>query len=81
MSDVHMKENPGYSALHKWVVKWKEKPTECEMCGRGNCRLEWANVDHLYKRILNDYIALCVSCHFRFDQEFNNKEAKNQFSK
>lgn len=71
MSDVHTKSDAGYSAIHKWVRRWKGKPDTCENCGRTNCRIEWANKDHLYERILEDYIALCVPCHKRFDKENN----------
>ena len=79
MSDVHIKASAGYSALHKWVRKWKGKPTVCESCGRTDCRIEWANSDHKYRRVLDDYIALCVPCHFVFDRENNGKVPKNQF--
>lgn len=80
MSNVHTKENPGYSAVHKWVAKWKIKPDSCEGCGRTKCRIEWANIDHKYRRILDDYIPLCVRCHNKFDVEHNGKLPKNQFS-
>lgn len=80
MSKVHMKEKPGYSAIHKWVSKWKTKPANCEHCGRSECRIEWANIDHTYKRVLDDYIALCVRCHLKHDKENNNRISKNQFS-
>lgn len=80
MSKVHTKNEAGYSALHKWVTKWKVKPDACENCGKTNCRIEWANIDHKYRRVLDDYIPLCVSCHFHFDRENNNRLPKNQFS-
>lgn len=80
MSKAHMKDKPGYSAIHKWVSKWKVKPDSCQYCGRNECRIEWANIDHTYKRVLDDYIALCVRCHLAWDREHNNRESKNQFS-
>lgn len=63
----------GYGALHSWVSKWKGKPQECSNCGttkRG--RYHWANIDHKYRRVLDDYIRLCPSCHRNYDLK-NNK--------
>jgi len=63
-----------YSALHMWVKHWKGKPSYCEMCGRTDLRpqqYQWANIDHTYKRILDDYIRLCASCHQKYDVENN----------
>lgn len=79
MSDVHMKDNPRYSAIHKWVRKWKGKPACCENCGKDDCRLEWANIDHSYKRVLEDYIALCISCHKAYDKENNGRGGDKYF--
>lgn len=59
------KKNPCYSSIHQWVARNKVKPLFCENCGRqGNSReIEWSNNDHLYKRNLDDYKALCRPCH------------------
>lgn len=55
----------GYKGLHTWVRRHKGHPTNCSNCGReGNHRqICWANISGLYKRDLNDFIALCNSCH------------------
>jgi len=59
-----------YSAVHHWVIRWKGKPTVCEGCGKIETRnrfINWANIDHTYKRLLDDYIRLCVPCHKKYD--------------
>ncbi len=72
-----MGDNAGYGGIHDWVRRWKGTPNTCEHCGRsGLKRYEWANIDHQYNRILDDYIRLCVSCHQKFDYKFNNKRTK-----
>lgn len=61
-----MKDNPSYGAIHNWVRLWKGRPLQCEKCGKIKTTpkpIQWANIDHKYKRVLNDYIALCASCH------------------
>lgn len=35
----------------------------------------WANIDHKYRRLLDDYISMCVSCHRQYDKN-NNKRIK-----
>ncbi len=55
-------DDAGYSPIHVWVKKWKGKPIICEVCGqiRTNKRFHWANIDHKYRRVLEDYISMCV---------------------
>ena len=63
-------DKAGYTSIHIWVTKYKKRPSECEHCGkRKSYPLHWANVDHKYKRILADYMALCASCHKKYDLE------------
>lgn len=60
----------GYVALHSWVSRWKGKPSLCEMCGNTTAKkFEWANVDHKYRRVLDDYIRLCTKCHTNYDRK------------
>lgn len=67
------KDNPTKEAIHLWVVKWRGKPMECQVCGTKDKKFyDWANIDHSYKRILEDYIRMCRSCHRYYDMEFNN---------
>ena len=58
----------GYHGVHKWVKKWKGKPNLCENCGITTAkRYHWANIDHKYRRVLEDYIRLCPKCHSKYD--------------
>lgn len=62
-------ENASYRAVHSWISKWKGKPKMCEMCGTiKNITYHWANIDHKYRRVLDDYIRLCVKCHRKYDK-------------
>lgn len=62
-------ENVSYRELHKWIVKQLGKPIKCEHCGaiRDKKRFHWANIDHKYRRNIDDYISLCGSCHKKYD--------------
>ncbi|HDO20197.1 MAG TPA: hypothetical protein ENG81_01560 [Candidatus Bathyarchaeota archaeon] len=63
-------DNAGMAAMHDWVKRWKGRPNHCEMCGITTAkRYDWANVDHTYKRVLDDYIRMCVSCHRKYDRD------------
>lgn len=64
-------ENVGYFALHHWVNRHKGKAQICTFChkrGKGRS-IHWANISHQYKRDLNDYFSLCVSCHKEHDKK------------
>jgi hypothetical protein len=65
------KVSPGYRAIHVWVIKNKGKAKQCEKCDKTSGKIEWANIDHEYKRNLDDYIGLCTSCHRKYDIKFN----------
>lgn len=68
-------DNVGYVGLHNWVRKWKGTPSLCENCGTTEAKkFEWANVDHKYNRILEDYIRMCTSCHRKYDNLINNNQ-------
>src|SRR3990167_7656201 len=54
-----------YSAKHKWIESVKGKPETCEFCGKSGLtrqKIHWANKDHEYKRILDDWLRLCAKC-------------------
>lgn len=55
-----------YSAIHKWVNKHFNKPCRCEQCG-SNRYIDWANISGEHKRVREDWLALCRSCHFYYD--------------
>lgn len=60
----------GYSGIHVWVKKWKGKPNLCENCGTTTAKkFEWANIDHKYRRVLEDYIRMCTKCHRNYDRD------------
>lgn len=61
-------ENAGYRSIHLWVQKRLGKPTECEKCGKTGDRIHLASKSHQYKRDLDDWIALCAKCHWKYDQ-------------
>ena len=68
-------DNATYGSIHDWVDRWKGKPDTCEMCGTSGLtkqQIHWANIDHEYRRVLDDYIRLCVSCHRYYDIDNNN---------
>jgi hypothetical protein len=75
-------ETARYVAKHNWVQYHKGKAMRCENKGchypRTNTRggvilapskFEWANVDHKYRRVLEDYISLCHYCHYEYDKQ------------
>ena len=67
-NSYNWKENEvGYRALHYWVRRWKGEPEMCEMCGSTTKKLHYANIDHKYRRVLDDYIVLCSKCHGEYD--------------
>lgn len=72
-------DNAGYCAIHAWIVNKKGKPKNCSKCGKEQIKrngyrgIDWANIDHKYKRKLTDYIALCKKCHTFYDRKNNRK--------
>ena len=59
--------------IHSWVVKKRGKAKNyiCEFC-RENKAIDWSNIDHKYRKKLQDYRALCRSCHKQWDFKFNS---------
>jgi hypothetical protein len=57
-----------YGAKHQWMLKWFKKTGRCEACGC-EARTEWANRDHAYRRVREDWLELCTRCHRCFDRE------------
>ena len=62
-------DDAGCGAIHLWVErkKGKAKDCKCEHCDKQ--ARDWANIDHKYRRILKDYIALCRKCHIKYDKK------------
>jgi uncharacterized protein with PIN domain len=71
--DKHPKwrgDKVGKTAVHRWIERWKGKPKECARCGITTAKkYEWANIDHKYRRVMEDYIRMCTSCHRKYDYE------------
>jgi len=59
-------DHAGYAACHLRVVEQRGKPTECEWCGDGASRMEWANLTGRYADVW-DYARLCQPCHRTYD--------------
>jgi len=57
------------TALHNWVKKQLGKPQECwnKLCPLKSNNFQWANKSGEYKRDVNDWLRLCVSCHKLYD--------------
>ena len=72
-------DKAGTMAMHEWVKRHKGKAVEyiCEHCGKQAS--EWSNVDHSYKRKLEDYTPLCSSCHKIYDIKHNGRQKRKSF--
>lgn len=65
-------DDASYVAIHMWVRRHKGVPSKCEHCAKKSNQprvIQWANIDHKYKRDLDEWISLCVSCHKKYDIE------------
>ena len=63
-------DNVGYGALHHWVKKNLGEPLICWYCNTSTAKkYHWANRSGEYKRDLNDWFRLCVSCHHFYDRD------------
>jgi len=62
-----------HNKIHRWIERkrGKAKYYICEFCKKRQA-YEWANLEHTYKKELNDYRTLCRSCHRRWDIKYNN---------
>ena len=70
--DAHIKTK------HAWVVAKLGKAKECSVCGksRDEAVIDWANIDHMYSRNLQDYVQMCRSCHRKYDIANNGYRSK-----
>lgn len=66
-------DKAGCGAMHEWVKREKGKASEhkCVDCGKKS--KDWSNIDHKYKRNLDDYQSRCRKCHRRYDKIIKNK--------
>ena len=75
-------DNITYGALHIWLKKEKGSPQYCVInkTHKGK-RYEWANISGEYRRDVNDYESLCVSCHRKKDYTEQKREKVRNFMK
>lgn len=61
-------ENADVRSIHMWVEykKGKAKEHKCVDCNKQ--AMHWSNIDHSYKRDLNEYYPRCISCHQKYDK-------------
>jgi hypothetical protein len=79
--NINWKEKPGYGSIHDWVRRLKGKADHCEACGTTKAKkYEYANIDHKYRRVLDDYIPMCASCHRQYDKKRFGKVGNNQWT-
>lgn len=62
----------GYKSLHSWIKRNKPKTEFCEICHKKGPK-EVSNVSGKYKRNINDYRWVCISCHRIFDWKGRKK--------
>lgn len=57
-----------YSALHYWLYRQVGKAKYCaKNKNHKSTRYHWANISGQYKRDISDFMPLCPSCHFKYD--------------
>ena len=56
-----------YQAIHTWLRKHHKKPKTCLAC-KAEKKLDWASKTKEYSRNIDEYLALCRSCHIKFDR-------------
>jgi len=63
-------DSVGYGGLHDWVYTILGSPMICVSCSKlcvTNKEIHWANKSGEYKRNVEDWLRLCVSCHKNYD--------------
>jgi len=68
-------DKASYSALHYRVRKERGTPSLCEQCGTTTAkRFEWALKHDGDIKNTQDYIRMCRSCHWKYDERRVGKE-------
>ena len=61
-------DNAGFISIHEWVSNHYGKESKCDVCQSTNAKLyDWANKLHTYRRVREDWMRLCRSCHMKYD--------------
>lgn len=65
-------EQATYRPKHAWIERILGRPDTCEHCNKSGLsghQIHWANIDHEYRRVKEDWIRLCAKCHALYDKE------------
>ena len=63
-------DDAGYRAVHIWVWNNWGAPEVCAFCGEaktGKREMHWCNLDKQYRRVREQWIPACASCHKQYD--------------
>lgn len=66
-----------YTGLHAWVRRHLGTPDVCQQCGKSGLtgrKIHWANKSGEYKREVTDWMRLCVSCHWKHDKVYEQRQ-------
>jgi hypothetical protein len=81
-----MKDVVSYREAHAWARKNMPKPEACKCCGSYKCPIcgkhgivHRCNIDHKYRRVLEDWFLACPECHRKIDKK--NKLIKTRWDK
>jgi len=73
-------ETAGKQAFHRRLYALHGKPTKCTVCGTTESEhYDYANLSGRYEDI-NDYAAMCRSCHWKYDDKITNITGKGGMS-
>ncbi|HCJ67549.1 MAG TPA: hypothetical protein DHV62_09610 [Elusimicrobia bacterium] len=74
--------NAGYRAKHSRIVKLLGKAIKCSFCGKEGSghNIHWANKNHKYNYIKEDYFQACAKCHGEYDK-FNKLRKRKEVMK
>lgn len=73
-------DDAGKQAFHRRLYALHGKPTKCTVCGTTEANhYDYANLSGRYED-LNDYAAMCRSCHWKYDDKITNITGKGGMS-
>lgn len=69
-----------YDNIHHWINRHFGKAKKCEFCFiKNRKRYHWAlRKGYKYEKNINNFIQLCVSCHFKYDCTPESRENKRR---
>lgn len=74
-SNAWKEDNIGIRAVHMWLDREFGSVSKCEHCGRNDTNIvyEWACKNKDYRRVREEFMRLCRSCHRKYDYKFNGQ--------